>query len=115
TTHWESLQPQKPFYLFVPQDTALLPEYEQGWKITDIMPINSTGIVTARDHFVIDFEDAPLKRRIKEFIDLSIDDNEIRQKYFGGKGASIYDAGDTRGWKLPNARRQLAEENWKMY
>ncbi|HEY4696937.1 MAG: DNA methyltransferase [Gallionellales bacterium RIFCSPHIGHO2_02_FULL_57_16] len=115
TTQWKSLQPQEPFYLFVPQDTALLPEYEQGWKITDIMPINSTGIVTARDHFVIDFEDAPLKSRIKEFIDLSIDNNEIRQKYFSGKGASIYDAGDTRGWKLPNARRKLAEENWKLY
>jgi len=28
-------------------------EYEAGWKITDIMPVNSVGIVTARDNLAI--------------------------------------------------------------
>ena len=113
TIRWQMLKPQAPFYLFVPQDTALLPEYEQGWKITDVMPINSTGIVTARDHFVIDFDAANLERRMNEFTNLSIDDSEIRQKYFGGKGSSKYVSGDTRGWKLSEARRKLSSENWK--
>jgi predicted helicase len=115
TTPWTELQPQSPFYLLVPQDITLLPEYEQGWKITDAMPINSSGIVTARDSFVIDFDDAELEKRLREFTDLSIDDNEIRQKYFVGKGSSKYVAGDTRGWKLPDARRKLSQENWKSY
>jgi predicted helicase len=115
TTHWQMLQPQAPHYLFVPQDIALLPEYEQGWKITDVMPINSSGIVTARDSFVIDFDESVLEKRISEFTDLSIEDNEIRQKYFSGKGSSKYVAGDTRGWKLSVARPKLARENWKSY
>ncbi len=113
TTHWKTLQPQAPHYLFVPQDITLLPEYEQGWKITDVMPINSTGIVSARDHFVVDFDDAALEKRIGEFTDLSIDDNDIRQKYFGVKSTSKYIAGDTRGWKMTEARRKLSKENWK--
>jgi len=112
-TYWQTLKPQAPHYLFVPQDITLLPEYEQGWKITDIMPLNSTGIVTARDHFVIDFDATNLESRMNEFTNLSIDDGEIRQKYFGGKGSSKYVSGDTRGWKLSEARRKLSSENWK--
>lgn len=115
TTRWQILKPQAPHYLFVPQDITLLPEYEHGWKITDIMPLNSSGIVTARDHFVIDFDAANLERRMHEFTNLSIDDSEIRQKYFGGKGSSKYVSGDTRGWKLSEARRKLSGENWKAY
>lgn len=41
-TTWKKLSPQAPFYLFVPQDTDLLPEYERGWKITDIYSLTST-------------------------------------------------------------------------
>lgn len=33
TTHWQTLKPQAPFYLFVPQDETVRAEYEQGWKI----------------------------------------------------------------------------------
>ncbi len=50
TTFWTTLQPQSPFYLFVPQNVDLLAEYQQGWKVTEMMPISSVGIVTARDH-----------------------------------------------------------------
>ena len=39
-TTWETLTPQAPFYLFVPQDMDLWEEYERGWKITDIFPVN---------------------------------------------------------------------------
>jgi very-short-patch-repair endonuclease len=60
TTQWTTLQPQAPFYLFIPQNTDLLPEYERGWKITDMMSINSTGVKTHRDHFVFDFDQLEL-------------------------------------------------------
>ncbi|MEY3219072.1 MAG: hypothetical protein RIT27_429 [Pseudomonadota bacterium] len=49
TTDWTILKPQSPFYLFVPQNIDLLSEYEKGWKVTDMMPINSVGIVTGQD------------------------------------------------------------------
>ncbi len=31
---WNTLKPQSPFYLFIPQNTSSLEEYEQGWKIS---------------------------------------------------------------------------------
>ena len=67
STDWTKLEPQKPFSLFTPQDNRLLPEYEKGWKISDAMPINSTGIKTHRDHFVLDFDKSALQSRIIEF------------------------------------------------
>jgi len=60
STTWEEIKPQSPFYLFKPYDTKLLNEYQKGWKITDIMPVNSVGIVTGQDSRTIAFspEDA---------------------------------------------------------
>ncbi len=62
TTQWTELQPQSPFYLFVPQNTDLLAEYQQGYKITDIMPINSVGIVTGQDKETIAFDQKTAKQ-----------------------------------------------------
>ncbi|MBE9168670.1 N-6 DNA methylase [Pleurocapsales cyanobacterium LEGE 06147] len=49
TTRWTTLQPQSQSYLFLPQDKELRAEYEKGWKVTDIFPVNSVGIVTGQD------------------------------------------------------------------
>jgi predicted helicase len=46
---WQKINPISPFYLFKPQNTDLLSEYNQGLKITEIMPVNSVGIVTGKD------------------------------------------------------------------
>ena len=53
TTPWQELQPHSPFYLFVPQDTDLRAEYDRGWPVNEIFPVNSVGILTARDHLTI--------------------------------------------------------------
>jgi hypothetical protein len=57
STEFTEVFPQSPFYLLIPQNTDLLTEYEQYFKITEIMPINSVGIVTARDSLT--FQDTP--------------------------------------------------------
>ncbi|HYX16872.1 MAG TPA: type ISP restriction/modification enzyme [Nostoc sp.] len=61
TTQWKKLNPQAPFYLFVPQNTDLLGEYEQGWKVTDIFFVNSMGITTGDDARFITFNKEELK------------------------------------------------------
>ena len=53
TTEWTELAPRSPDYLFVPRDEALADEYRAGWKLPDILPVNSAGIVTARDKLTI--------------------------------------------------------------
>ena len=81
TTKWQPLSPKTEFYLYIPRDEKLLEVYEKSPKITDIFPINSVGIVTARDKFVIDTDPKALKRRIKMFCDKSFPDELIQQPY----------------------------------
>lgn len=107
STTWQELHPQAPFYLLIPQNTDLLGEYEQGWKITEVMPVNSTGVKTHRDHFVIDFDAEKLRDRIAEFRDLTIPDEVIAQRY---------SLSDTRDWKIAVRRRSLAaNQDWENY
>lgn len=107
STDWQELKPQAPFYLLIPQNTDLLSEYDQGWKITDVMPVNSTGIRTHRDHFAFDFEIQNLRQRIIEFRDLAISDESIVRQY---------ELTDTRDWKLTPRRRSLATNlEWQKY
>lgn len=105
TTHWETLKPQAPFYLFMPQDETLRAEYEQGWKITDIIPVNVLGFQSHRDDFAIDFEQERLHQRITAMRHTELDDAEFAQRY---------DLKDNRDWKLNLARRQIREDaHWK--
>ncbi len=106
TTPWRTLQPQPDFYLFLPQDEPLRQQYEQGWKLTDIFHLHSTGIKTHRDHFVIDFDRDALHRRIAEFRDIQqFTDDKIRQRY---------NLSDTCDWKLSAKRKELADDpHWE--
>ncbi|HEW97987.1 MAG TPA: DNA methyltransferase [Beggiatoa sp.] len=97
TTDWQELKPQSPFYLFVPQDITLLSEYEQYWKITDIMPINSAGIVTARDNLTIHKSPQDIMETIKDFA--SIAPEQARAKYQLGK--------DAQDWKVHLAQEDI--------
>ncbi|MEG3833934.1 type ISP restriction/modification enzyme [Microcoleus sp. Z1_C3] len=104
TTSWQTLQPQSPFYLLIPQNTDLLSEYEQGWKITDVMPVNVLGFQTHRDHFAIDFDREKLEQRIVEMRDEDISDDEYTKKYT---------IADNRDWKVREARQKLRNDiNW---
>jgi predicted helicase len=109
-TSFTRLLPDSPYYFFEPQNIDARAEYDQGWKITDAMPVNSAGFITARDHFVVDFDRDDLLARIAEFADKNVCDAELRRKYFAGCGSSKYPDGDTRGWKLPEARRSVASD-----
>ena len=75
------------------------------------MPVNVTGVVTARDGFVIDFDREALRDRIADLRSKSLSDDAIRKKYFVGKGSKKYPPGDSRGWKLPAARRKIREDD----
>ena len=81
TTQWTTLTPASPFYMFVPQSIDLKAEYEQGEKVTEMMPVNSVGIVTSRDEFVTDFDKSSLQKRIGDFLDPTHKDDDMRAKY----------------------------------
>ena len=73
TTTWQTLAPQSPFYLLIPQNRELLPEYNQGWTIKDIMPVNNIGLITSRDKFVFGFSKEELLHRLQDFAHCSIE------------------------------------------
>lgn len=80
-TVWAKLNPSSPCYLFIPRDEAQLVEYEKGWKVTDIFPVNNTGFYTSRDDFVMDFDQKVLKDRISCFIGNEFSDEEVIIRY----------------------------------
>ncbi|HXL36854.1 MAG TPA: type ISP restriction/modification enzyme, partial [Ktedonobacteraceae bacterium] len=105
STTWVVLDPQMPYYLFKPQNTVSKSEYESGWKITDILSVNSTGVKTHRDHFVVDIDESTLRKRIEDFRNLSLPNEAVAEQY---------SLGDTRDWKLSANRRSLAANpQWK--
>ena len=97
STNWEQLAPNTPFYLFKPQNIDLRSEYEISVKITDIMPINSVGIVTARDKLTIQWSEEELWDMLQNFANL--DSEEARIKYDLGT--------DTRDWKVIFAQKDI--------
>jgi predicted helicase len=100
-TNWGELKPIPPFYLFVPRDEKLNKRFQSYLSIPDIFPVNSVGIVTARDHFVIDFQKAPLQRRIEQFANSSLDDGFVAQ---------AFNLKDTGVWKLKTARNKIIDD-----
>ena len=56
-----------PLYPFVARDYGLEERYEQGFSIADLMPVNSVGIVTARDALTIDIDRETLWNRVEDF------------------------------------------------
>ena len=99
---WKELDPQEPFYLFIPQDENLRAEYDKGYSIKDMFRISSVGVVGGRDKFVMSDSDSfesleNFKERIKKF--LSLDIENARKEFNLGQ--------DSRDWKVEYAQKEL--------
>jgi predicted helicase len=103
----QPLSPQSPDYLFVPsrRNRATTVEYSRGFPLDEIMPVHSTAAVTARDSFAVAFTSEELQERMRLFRDDSVTDDELRRRCFQHTRSRRYPPGDTRGWKLPEARK----------
>jgi predicted helicase len=102
TTKWKKISPKSEYYLFFPRDEKLLSVYERYMKITDIFPVNSVGIVTSRDDFVIDFDRDKLRRRILQFRDKKLPDEIIQQ---------AFELRDKSNWELKNTRKSIMKDD----
>ncbi len=98
-TKWEELKPNSPYYFLIPRNEADLDEYMRGWKVTDVFPVNSVGIVTARDDLTIKWTARGVEATIKDFASLPAE--EAREKYGLGK--------DARDWKVELAQKDLKD------
>ncbi len=75
------IPPKVPHYYWVQKGGALETEYQQGFQVNKLFPVNSVGIVTARDHFVINAHKDKLQERMIEFFTPYFSDEEIANKY----------------------------------
>ena len=97
TTEWNQLQPTSPLYLFVPQTTEHITEYERGWEITDIFQMGQVAIVTGRDKLTLHRTPETLRETVADFA--SLPEAEARERYKLGR--------DSRDWKVPLAQADL--------
>lgn len=53
---WKEVSPQSPQFFFVPKDFSIQKDYENGFKVDELMSVCNSGIQTKRDDFVYQFE-----------------------------------------------------------
>ncbi|MDR3283912.1 MAG: N-6 DNA methylase, partial [Treponema sp.] len=95
---WFELSPNAPQYFFVEKDFGSQAEYEEGFSVPELFPVNSVGIVTARDDFTIHNSEQAVKNIITEF--LKLDNKTARTRFSLGN--------DVRDWSIEGAKKDLA-------
>ena len=90
-----------PYYFFVKESIQDNSDYFQGIQVNELFITNGVGIVTARDAFSIDIDKGALEKRISQFSNSSVSDDEIATE-FGLK--------DTSTFKLRQARINLSQD-----
>jgi hypothetical protein len=105
STTWTKLEPAAPHYLFIPQDTKRLKEYECGWKVTEMMPVNVLGFQSHRDGFALALSHDELHERLSIFRGVVHSDDEVKHLL------SVTDSGS---WNVSEARAEIrADKNWE--
>ncbi len=95
---YQGLIPTSPFYLFRPEATGN--EHYLQWKsLPEIFPVNSVGIVTARDSLTIQNSENQVRKTIHHFS--SLDPETARVAYQLGK--------DAQDWKVEYAQKDLKD------
>ncbi len=96
-TKWSDLQPSSPLYLFVPREERLQKRFQSYPSVPSIFPVNSVGIVTARDHLTIHWSSHDLWKTVLNFS--SLDPEIARHAYKLGN--------DARDWQVKLAQEDL--------
>lgn len=99
STSWQEIRPQSPYYLFVPHDETLEDGYRLFSSISDVFPVNSVGIVTARDRLTIHWSNHEVWNTVRAFT--GMDPERARVAYELGK--------DAQDWQVKLAQVDLQE------
>jgi len=97
TVQWRELELTEPLYFFVEKDFSLQGEYNSGFSVQELFPVNSVGIVTARDNFTIHDTAQAVKNTINEFMKLDVE--AARNRFNLGE--------DVRDWSVAGAKKDL--------
>ncbi|MDR2814695.1 MAG: N-6 DNA methylase, partial [Prevotellaceae bacterium] len=73
------LNPTAPQYFFVPKDFSLQEKYEKGFSVQELFPVNSVGIVTARDAIFVNDNKKNIVANIREHFNITPDETLIHK------------------------------------
>jgi hypothetical protein len=96
----QEIVPSAPLYTFKAGELIADPLWAGAPKISDVMPLNGSGVITARDYLAVNFDIASLQKATGEFLDPGISDEIIREKYA---------VGDNYAWRLKDVRDSLSK------
>ncbi len=95
---FNALPKVEPMYFMVKKDFEAQKTYHQGFKINELFPINSVGVITSRDSFVIDENKSNLENRIKDFFQVS------REELFAKYGLK-----ENKSWKVEEVKNEAED------
>jgi len=104
---FQQVEPESPWYFFIKRDVKEIKQYDTWPQITEIFPVNSTGIKTHRDDFVIAFNASELENRLRQFKNPKFPDEFIKEAY-SIKNTSTFSIEKTR--EKVNSDRELYEK-----
>ena len=97
TISWNILENKKPYFFFVPKDFEAENKYNTGFKVNELMVVNSNGIETKCDSISIHFKKETLDKVINDF---RTEDIEFLKNKYSQKQ-------DSSGWTFRKAKNSL--------
>ena len=94
--HWTPVAPKEPNFSFLPREHD--PDYASWPSLADLMPEKSPGVISHRDPLSVAFTSAELLVKVRQFADLGIPDDEVKERY---------DLNDNDRWNLHRRRVAL--------
>ena len=76
---FKTLPNEAPMYFMVQKDFELKKEYEEGFQSLELFPINSVGIVTAKDAILVNDKKEDLLKNVEEFYQIKADGNLVQK------------------------------------
>jgi hypothetical protein len=103
TTKNTALKPGEPHYFFIRKEYGLMEEYENGFSLKTLFPVNGVGMTTARDNFVISEDAHTLIDNASKFRSSNLSNSDLCAEL----GFS-----EKKGWNITKSRQMLqAEKN----
>ena len=80
-----TVAPTAPMYFFVPKDTSLEGEYNECFRLDELMPLTSSGIVSMGDSFAYSDTSKEVADKIQDLLEHDYTASAVKTKYNLGK------------------------------
>jgi len=95
---WQKITPDAELISFANINRTGEETYKKGIKLDELFINSSSGISSSRDEFLVAINQEILKKRMVDFCNLSISDENLSSKYF---------LKETSDWKIAEARNNI--------